>query len=223
MRRVIITMVLWALGTGIAVGQSAADANRDGAPRASPVDRGSSEWMARAGAAFGVQLFHSVGGHKYLLSSLSWGRVLTAAHGPGVLRGRFEWAIEVVPLFAQRTPHRTAGIGVTPLTWRWNFDTRGNVVPFAELAGGLLWTRDPVPSQTARGNFTAHAAYGIRYFFRPSQALVVNYLFHHISNGNRLERNPGVNAHVIQMGLSVIRPSRTGLRDAEAQSKRIEK
>jgi hypothetical protein len=166
---------------------------------------GSTEWMATTGPAFGVVVFHSSPGHKYLLSSLSWGRVLTGPIGSGVWRGRFEWAVEVVPLFSQRAPNPTVGMGVTPLTWRWNFDQRGRVAPFAEVAGGLLWTRDAVPPGTTRGNFTAHASYGVRYFFRPRQAFVASYRFHHISNGNRLEKNPGVNAHSLQVGFSVMR------------------
>jgi hypothetical protein len=95
---------------------------------------------------------------------------------------------------------------VTPLTWRWNFDARGKIVPFAELAGGLLWTQDAVPTGTTSGNFTAHATYGMRYFYRPRYAFVAEYSFHHISNGNRIERNPGVNAHVVQLGFSMMRP-----------------
>ena len=158
------------------------------------------------GPAIGVVLFHSQGGHKYLLPSISWGRILSGPVGPGVLRGRFEWAVEVIPVFTQFNPERTYGFGVTPLLWRWNFDSRGNIAPFAELAGGALWTRDPVPAQTTTANFTAHASYGIRYFFRPNQAFVVAYRLHHISNGNRLERNPGVNAHVLQVGFSVMLP-----------------
>lgn len=167
---------------------------------------GSSEWMVTAGPAFGAVILHSAPGHKYFRSSLSWGRVLSEPWGPGILRGRFEWAVEVVPFFAQFTPDETLGAGVTPVTWRWNFDPRGRVAPYLEFAGGLLWTGEPVPPQTTAANFTAHAAYGIRYFYRPRQAIVIGYLFHHISNGNRLEKNPGVNAHTINVGLSFMRP-----------------
>jgi lipid A 3-O-deacylase len=164
---------------------------------------GAGEWMVRGGPAFGVVVFHSAPGHKYWLSSVSWGRVLSRPVGPGLLRGRFQWAIELVPLFSQYTPNGTWGLGVTPLTWRWNFDSRGKVAPFAELAGGLLWTRDAVPPDTTRSNFTAHASSGLRYFVAPGRAFVASYVFHHVSNGNRLERNPGVNAHAVQVGFSV--------------------
>jgi hypothetical protein len=170
------------------------------------LDVGMTEWMVTGGPALGVVLMHSASGHKYFLQAVSWGRILTAPIGSGVLRGRFEWSVEVIPVFGQYAPERTFGFGVSPLVWRWNFEPRGKLVPFAELAGGALWTRDPVPAGTTTANFSAHASYGARYFFKPRTALVVAYRFHHISNGNRLDTNPGVNAHLVQLGVSFVRP-----------------
>ncbi|MGQ0735227.1 MAG: acyloxyacyl hydrolase [Acidobacteriota bacterium] len=172
------------------------------------LDVDSTEWMVSGGPAFGVVVFHSAVGHRYVLQTISWGRILSAPRLRGVLRGRFEWAVEAVPIFGQVSPSNTYGFGVSPLVWRWNFEPHGRLAPYAELAGGGLWTRDPVPERTTTSNFMAHLGYGVRYFFRPQQALVVGYRFHHISNGNRLDRNPGVNAHVVQIGLSLVRPSR---------------
>jgi lipid A 3-O-deacylase len=166
---------------------------------------GASEWMVTAGPAFGVSLFHSEPGHRYVLSSVSWGHVLTRPRGSGLFRGQFVWAFEGIPLFGQHSPDDTIGLGVTPIVWRWNFQPRGRVGHFAELAGGLLWTGEPVPRRTTTANFTAHIGYGVRYFVTPTRAFVAGYRFHHISNGNRLERNPGVNAHVMQFGFSLIR------------------
>jgi hypothetical protein len=162
--------------------------------------------MAAAGPALGVTLFHSSEGHRYFLQTLSWGRVLSGPLGPSALRGRFQWSIEFVPVFGQYEPEKTYGFGVTPLMWRWNFEPHGRLVQFAELAGGALWTRDPLPADTTTANFTAHVSYGIRYFLKPRAAIVVSYRLHHISNGNRRDRNPGVNAHVVQLGMSVVRP-----------------
>lgn len=167
---------------------------------------GTSEWMVTAGPAWGVQLFHSVAGHDYIVQSLSWGRILSGPIGPAALRGRFQWSFEVIPIFGQYAPQRTYGVGLTPIVWRWNFEPRGRVATFAELAGGSLFTRDAVPIGTTKANFTAHASYGVRYFIRPHQAFVASYRFHHISNGNRLERNPGVNAHGFQVGWTMLRP-----------------
>lgn len=170
------------------------------------LDKGDSEFMATAGAAYGVVVFHSAGGHRFVLQTTSWARVLSEPHLIGPLRGRFAWAVEAVPLFGQYEPTKTYGFGVSPLVWRWNFVGRGKVMPYAELAGGGLWTTEPVPDRTTTGNFTAHAGGGVRFFLSPSRAFVVNYWFHHISNGNRLERNPGVNSHIVQVGLSYVPP-----------------
>ena len=204
--RVAIPLALFLFVTGSAFAQQPELPSPPPEPLEPLFAVGSSELMITGGPAFAVVVFHSSPDHKYLLTSLSWGKILTRPIGPGMLRGRFEWAIEVVPLFAQYAPGDTFGIGVTPLTWRWNFNPHGRLAPFAELAGGLLFTRDPLPSELARANFTAHVTYGLRYFFRPAQALVFGYAFHHISNGNRLEKNPGVNAHVLELGLSLMRP-----------------
>jgi hypothetical protein len=169
---------------------------------------GATEWMVTGGPAFGVEIFHSVADHRYLLQTVSWARVLTNAHGPGFLRGRFAWAVEAAPIYGQYEPTATYGFGIAPLVWRWNFESHGRVAPYAELAGGALFTRDPVPAGTTGANFTAHAAVGMRLLVRARHAFVVSYRFHHLSNGNRLDINPGVNAHALQVGLSYLRSPR---------------
>jgi hypothetical protein len=209
MRRGLALVIVLLLGPAVVRGQQPAGPNTTPttAGAVAPLfNVGASEWMVMAGPGFGISLFHSDPGHDYVLPSISWGRVLSGPIGPAALRGRFEWAVEVVPLFTQFNPLATYGFGVTPLVWRWNFEPRGQLAPFAEVAAGALWTRDPIPSETTTANFTAHAAYGVRYFVGPHHAVVASYRFHHISNGNRLERNPGVNAHVLQVGLSLMRP-----------------
>jgi hypothetical protein len=65
-----------------------------------------------------------------------------------------------------------------------------------------------VPVRTTSANFKAHAGAGVRVLMAPRQALVFSYRFDHISNGNRLERNPGVNAHAIHVGYSFLKPGK---------------
>ena len=68
---------------------------------------------------------------------LRYGWVLTAPHGPGFLKGRFEYAVEAVPAFVIFQPSNTAyGVGVNPVNLKWNFATRGSTVPFLEIDGG---------------------------------------------------------------------------------------
>ena len=170
------------------------------------LDVGTTEWMATVGTAFGVVVFHSAEGHKYLMQTLSWGRVLTRPRFPGVLRGRFEWALEVMPVYGQYQPDRVFGVGVSPLSWRWNFEPRGRYAPFVQLSGGVMKSSGEVPPGTTSANFTAHAGGGVRVLVARQQSVVLSYRFDHISNGNRLDRNPGVNAHAIHVGWSLLKP-----------------
>ncbi|MEW6322598.1 MAG: acyloxyacyl hydrolase [Acidobacteriota bacterium] len=195
----------WFVVVALAVVCAAPLARAQTARPASAVSDGAAIWTVAGNSGWGVEVFHSDPGHDYLMPSVSWGRVLTGPRGPGALRGHFEWAVEGVPLFAQRRPQRLVGVGFSPLVWRWNFVPRGRVAPYAELAGGLLWTNKPIPAETTTVNWTAFAGAGLRIMATASQGLVLGYRFHHISNGNRLEKNPGVNANMAHIGWTLIR------------------
>lgn len=169
-------------------------------------EAGSWELVISAGAASSVNLFQSKADHRYVVQTVSWGRELTREVGPGVLRGRFAWAVEVMPVFVQVSPSHTYGLGVAPLLWRWNFVSRGRWSAMAELSMGGLWTTEPIPERASRANFTAHWGGGVRLRTSPAQHLLLAYRFQHISNGNQLPSNPGVNAHVLLAGWSFLRP-----------------
>jgi hypothetical protein len=160
------------------------------------------EWMIGTGVAWSVPVFDSQSGRGYVVQTVSWGRELTSG-GPGMLRGRFVWAVEVTPVFGQFSPTTVYGLGVSPLFWRWNFDPHGRWAPFAELSVGGLWTSSPVPEFTSSANFTAHAAFGTRIRASARSAFALAFRFQHISNGNVSIRNPGVNAPVAWFGATV--------------------
>ena len=173
------------------------------APDPGPV-RGD-EWQIGAGHAWSIDLLQSEGGRRYVPVTVSWGRDVMRDAGPGWLRGRLMWAVEAMPLYWQYEPTTTAGVAVSPLVWRWQFVPRPRAAAFAELAVGGLFTADPVPEGTEAANFITHGAVGIRW--RPGRAVswVTAYRFQHISNGNQLVTNPGVNAHVLWVGISLRR------------------
>src|SRR5688572_12693626 len=160
------------------------------------------EWMVAVGVARSVNLFQSTAGRSYAVQTIGWGRELTREWGPGLLRGRFTWAVEAMPIFAQFSPSSIYGIGFAPVVWRWSFVPQPRWSAFAELAMGGMWSSEPIPEKTGRGNFTAHWGGGVRLRPRGPHAVVVAYRFQHLSNGNQLGSNPGVNSHVVLFGWS---------------------
>ena len=93
---------------------------------------------------------HSVGGGIGGISAwnvgLRYGWILTSPHGPGILRGQFEYAVDVVPVFWLFEPKGTAyGFVLDPIALKWDFRERGRVVPYFELSGGTLFTSRDVP------------------------------------------------------------------------------
>ena len=162
-----------------------------------------SEWIIGIGSAWSVGLFQSQPDRRYGVQTISWGRELTRDSGPGFLKGRLAWAVEVMPVFRQTRPAGVYGFGVAPLLWRWNFVPRPRWSAFSELSMGGLWSSAAIPEQTARANFTAHWGVGLRLRASPRRQVVVAYRFQHISNGNQLSANPGVNSHLVFVGVSV--------------------
>jgi hypothetical protein len=70
-------------------------------------------------------------------AGLRYGWVLTRPHGPGFLKGRFEYALDAIPAFLVFQPANTAyGIGLT-LNLKWNFATREGSCPISNLTVGL--------------------------------------------------------------------------------------
>lgn len=132
---------------------------------------------------------------------LRYGWVLSKPHGPGFLKGRFEYAVDAVPAFVVFQPGNTAyGAGVNPLNLKWNFATRGSVVPYFELSGGTLFTDHDVPNGTGRVNFTSSAAFGT-HFLGETRNWSVEVRYMHISNAGLSDPNPGINTVQVRIGI----------------------
>jgi opacity protein-like surface antigen len=159
-----------------------------------------SEWTIAAGVSKSVDLFESTSGRSYAVQTVGWARELTTEHAPGLLRGRFAWGVEAMPLFAQFSPSNIYGVGFAPVVWRWNFTPQPKWSAFAELSMGGLWTSQPIPDKTSSINFSAHWGGGVRFLPRGRHAWLVAYRFQHFSNGNQFGSNPGVNSHVVLAG-----------------------
>ena len=174
------------------------------------------------------------GGFHFLSAGVHAGRVLTNNLGSGFFRGNFEYAVELFPYWQSFTPTfqkvncnqavgtgtiycsqpftdggTFTGVSLTPIILRWNFTRHGRVTPWAQAAGGLLWTDHKYPAygntaanltvngpngETSVWNFTPQGGVGLHYFTRPNRSLDFSANAVHISSASLGDRNPGVNA-----------------------------
>jgi hypothetical protein len=134
-------------------------------------------------------------------AGLRYGWILTRPHGPGFLNGRFEYAVDAVPVFMVFQPRGTAyGAGVNPLGLKWNFAARGRIEPYFELNGGTLFTTQDVPKGTSSVNFTSAAALGM-HLLGDKHAFSVEVRYMHISNAGLERLNPGINTVQVRVGI----------------------
>jgi hypothetical protein len=154
--------------------------------------------------------FWSGGGHATTGSTASdgvWnlgarmGWVLTGPHGPGFLRGRFEFAVDVVPVFLVFQPANTAyGFGLNPYNLKWNFETDHRIVPYFEVGGGVVFSNTQVPTGTSKINFTTTGALGLHVLrSKVNWSIEVRYM--HISNAGLTTPNPGINTVQVRIGI----------------------
>lgn len=131
---------------------------------------------------------------------LRYGWILTRPHGPGFLKGRFEYAVDAVPLFVVFQRYNTAyGAGFNPLGLKWDFAARGRIEPYLELGGGTLFTNHRVPIGTSSVNFTPSAALGM-HLLDDKYAFSVEVRYLHISNAGLSSPNPGINTVEVRVG-----------------------
>ena len=130
-----------------------------------------------------------------------FGWILTQPHGPGFLKGRFEYALEATPLFLIFQPANTTyGAGFAPLNLKWIFATRGCLAPYIELSGGTLFTNHDVPTGTNSINFTPGASFGT-HILRNSYDWTIEARYMHISNAGLATPNPGINTFQVRLGI----------------------
>ncbi len=165
--------------------------------QAGPVE-GEHEWQVWTGGGHGLNGSQSSDGVWNV--GLRYGLILTAPHGPGFLRGRLEYAVDVVPVFMifQKTSN-AYGAGVNPFAFKWMLDTRRSVAPYFEIGGGTLFTNVQVPPATSRINFTTSGALGL-HFLEASTISAPELRFMHISNAGLATPNPGINTLQFRIG-----------------------
>lgn len=125
------------------------------------------------------------------------------------------YCAELTPLVVMtKVPHASgylvwdssavAGVGLEPVGLRLSQQIGGSVLAFAEASGGGVAFTRAVPEPAARAlNFLASGGAGIRVGKRERRSYLLGYRFTHISNAYTATSNPGYNAHVFYLGLTL--------------------
>jgi lipid A 3-O-deacylase len=129
------------------------------------------------------------------------GKVLTAEHGPGFLRGNFEFAVDLIPLYYvwnQDTSYY--GGGFNPIVLKWNFKGNRNWAPYFEMALGTIFTTREITPDGSTANFLTQGGLGLHLFRRGRNAVTLSGRFFHISNARLGDKNPGIDGAHIMLG-----------------------
>ena len=95
----------------------------------------------------------------------------------------------------------TSGLNFT-LQLRWHFATNDTWSMFLEGGAGLLRTGNKVPTGGSRFNFTPQAGIGFSFDIGNQNRWLVGVKWHHISNANMYETNPGRDSIMFWTGIS---------------------
>ena len=129
------------------------------------------------------------------------GKVLTAEHGSGFLRGNLEYAVDAIPAYVFFFPRRDSYAGgFDPFMLKWNFTSGSKIAPCAELGGGVLFSSDDIPPGSNSVNFMPQASFGLQIFTREKRAISLAAKYVHISNAGLASPNPGINTVQFSIG-----------------------
>ncbi|MCU1300155.1 MAG: hypothetical protein JWQ87_439 [Candidatus Sulfotelmatobacter sp.] len=130
-----------------------------------------------------------------------FGWVITGPHLPGLLRGRFEYTVDAIPVYVIFQPLNTAYAGgFDPLGLKWDFERHRRFSPYLELSGGVLFSSHNVPIYTNTVNFSPSAAFGTHILGEKyNWSVELRYL--HISNAGLGVYNPGLNTVQVRVGV----------------------
>jgi hypothetical protein len=139
-------------------------------------------------------------GNSMWNAGFRYGWILTDAHGPSFLRGRFEYAVDAVPVFMVFQPGgRAYGFGFDPWIMKWNFETHRRISPYIELGGGGLISTREIPVGESRFNFTPTGAIGVD-ILRGKYHWSVDFRYLHISDAELTKFNPGTDTFGLRVG-----------------------
>jgi hypothetical protein len=182
-----------------------------GADGAEEPGRGANELSLWGGGSVGATtMIGKSTGFDFGLAAIRYGRRLWSN---GALS--FDWTIDGIPLAfltLDRSPgaesgHRESvyGAGLTPIGWRLDVERLRWVRPYFAANGGFLYFEDRVPASGVKFNFTYDFGLGAQVPIREDTAVTLGYSYFHISNAGLGRSNPGFDANLLYLGVSLFR------------------
>src|SRR5512145_2161833 len=151
----------------------------------------------------------TVENRELLLFGLRYGRVLGAWESVSL-----QYTLDILPaavVFEPSSVRRGSstiyGAGLSPLGFKLNFGQESWIKPFLAASVGFLYFEKDIPvPRSSRFNFTPELGLGAQFFIAPKKALTLGYKWHHMSNANTGQSNPGMDSHVFYAGFSFFTP-----------------
>jgi len=98
------------------------------------------------------------------------------------------------------------GFGASPAGLRVTAHVAPRVQPFLSGSTGLLYFTESIPNKWGQNlNFIFDMGAGVQIVLSPDLLLTVGYHYHHLSNGFRGRINPGIDAHLLHLGVALSR------------------
>jgi hypothetical protein len=94
----------------------------------------------------------------------------------------------------------TIGESMLPAGFQWNFRPRHALQPFLVAHGGYIYSTHPIPLSTAGSfNFAFDAGAGFELYQSKGRSIRAGARFHHISNADTSNFNPGIDNVLLQV------------------------
>ena len=205
-----IRTVIFVLAIGFSISGSVLLAKEDPSKQAvpegtvSPIQKKNTELGFFSGVGLAHEVFDGRADLQFLRVGGRLGRILTDPVGPGILKGNFAVSLELLPAFIVFEEKTTYAASLT-LLFRHYLAPNHRLRPFMTLGAGALYAEDQVPIGTSRLNFTPQIGFGLAFPHGPRRVYSFEYRFHHISNANQADYNPGINSSYLQFGVSIFR------------------
>jgi hypothetical protein len=198
------------LGSGLSDSRRGAETTQATAQSGYAFRQGMNEFGLWAGGSpDSSKIIGNTEDRKLLLVGLRYGRVLAEWESTSL-----QYTFDIFPAAVVFEPERVRrgsstiyGAGLSPLGFKINFGQQNWIKPFVGASVGFLYFEKDIPvPRSSRFNFTPEIGLGIQFFLTPKKAVTTGYKFHHMSNANTGESNPGMDSHVFYAGFSFFTP-----------------